>query len=72
MALEFSPSECHLLHWLEKADDSAYGECKGKDLDRLKSLGYVTYDFDPASPRADYGRVKLTDEGKAAASRADY
>lgn len=57
---------------LTGADDSAYGECKGKDLDRLKELGYVTFDFDPSSTQADYGRVALTNEGKAAASRADY
>ena len=72
MTLEYSPSECHLLHWLSTEDVSAYGECKGKDLDRLKELGLVTFDFDPASPRADYGGVRLTDAGKAAASEADY
>jgi hypothetical protein len=58
----YTSQEHHLLEWLMGEDDSAYGECKGGDLDRLIELGLVG--IKSKDPRGkDYDRVGLTAEG---------
>jgi hypothetical protein len=39
MSMSVTKSERDLLEWLSQEDFSQYGECHGKDLDRLIELG---------------------------------
>jgi hypothetical protein len=56
-----------VLEWLSKEDSSAYGECRGSDLDALLSAGLAKV---RNRERGDYARVELTDAGRAALLRA--
>lgn len=59
---DLTSSQHHLLDWLSKEDHSAYGECKGKDYDRLDALGCV-YVVHRDQRGDDFNRVGLTDKG---------
>jgi hypothetical protein len=55
-----------VLEWLKK-DDGQYGECKGKDLDRLMELGFA--EWARRDVRGDdYGYIAITEKGVAALS----
>lgn len=63
---QFTSMEHHLLEWLSKEDSSLYGECHGKDLDRL--MGEQLVEWKAKDARGDmYSRVGLTETGIAAA-----
>lgn len=69
-------SETFLLEWLGKEDSSAYGECKGRDLDVLVDLGLAEVGpMQPIYPTSrDFCRVSLTEAGwerRAALARAE-
>lgn len=64
---QLSSGEVFLLQWLSKEDVSQYGECMGRDFDRLESLGLVTLDCAKDHPRAAFYAVRLTDRGIMAA-----
>ena len=51
-----------VLEWLSKEDSSAYGECRGPDLDALVRLGLASV----AQPVNDWSGVSLTDAGREA------
>lgn len=59
---EFTSSQHHLIEWLSKEDSSLYGECKGKDLDRLFEFGLVEWKAKDARGD-DFSRVGLTEAG---------
>jgi hypothetical protein len=61
---DLSKTERFLLAWLSKEESSAYGECNGKDLDRLVALGYAQIEPAGPAPRPD-SRVSLTEDGWA-------
>lgn len=62
---EFTKEEKFVLEWLSK-DDGQYGECRGKSLDKLMSLGLV--EWKRRDVRGDdYGVVGLTEKGFKAA-----
>lgn len=76
---DLTKSEGFLLDWLGKEDSSAYGECHGADLDRLRALGLVTWPVHPEGTadaaggslggkpvRGFWERVRLTEAGIAA------
>jgi hypothetical protein len=59
-----SRDEHHLLDWLAKEDSSVVGECRGPALSELVARGFaVLVSTDVRG--ADYGRVALTDKGRA-------
>ena len=72
-ALELTGGEKFLLEWLGKEDFSQYGECKGRDLDRLVTLGCATIHAPGEHQRFisngmgdDCRAVSLTESGIAA------
>jgi hypothetical protein len=52
-----------LLQWLSQADSSAYGECRGPELDKLISKGLAQVEERPSGNIDDYSRVKITPLG---------
>jgi hypothetical protein len=64
----YTSSQHHLLEWLAKEDHSAYGECKGRDLDRLFDLGLARVVITDQRGQ-DFNRVGLTDKGFEEAKR---
>lgn len=61
-----SEKQSLLLHWLEQADSSALGECNGPVLSSLLDQGLATIEADPRPGYELFGRVRLTDAGRAA------
>lgn len=61
--ITLSKSQAFLLEWLSKEEWSAYGECRGADLDFLISVGLATCASQPPSDRVGVG---LTEAGRAA------
>lgn len=64
--IDLTKSEGFLLDWLGKEDSSAYGECYGPELDRLKDLGLATWPIHTATGQPFNGfwaRVRLTKAG---------
>lgn len=67
----------YLIEWLDQSEYGQYGECHGKDLDRLIELGlaqihapgehqhFITNDWDGTQGMM-YRAVSLTDAGRAA------
>jgi hypothetical protein len=53
-----------LMAWLDQADRSAYGECRGHDLDTLVNRGLATVADD--CKVNDWSAVALTAAGRAA------
>lgn len=66
---EWTPTHTqhHLIDWLSKEDDSAFGECKGNDLDLLLSYGLAEWKSEGDPRGKDFDRVGLTDAGYAKA-----
>jgi hypothetical protein len=64
----YTNSEHHILEWLSKEDHSAYGECKGRDLDKLMELGLARICIRDQRGR-DFDRVQLTERGYEEAAR---
>jgi hypothetical protein len=59
---ELTSDEHFLLDWLAKEDHSAYGECRGRALDRLLDAGLArTVHVDDHD--INYNRVALTAMG---------
>lgn len=56
-------SQVSILRWLSEADSSAYGECRGKDLDVLRTERLAAWDEKTGHPTEDYCRVSLTELG---------
>ncbi|QSY98549.1 hypothetical protein J2J97_32100 (plasmid) [Rhizobium bangladeshense] len=63
---ELTQSERYVLEWLNKEDFSRYGECKGKDLDRLVSLGLAVVHEDELEGDRNWATVSVTDAGRSA------
>lgn len=63
-------TETFLLEWLSKAESSAFGECEGAILDALLVKGLARVEWVPNKP-AQYGRVYLTDAGRAALQKRE-
>lgn len=53
-----------VLNWLNEAETSAYGECRGKDLDALMTAGLAGI-VRPATDE-NYSRVAITPAGRHA------
>ena len=67
--VELVESERFLLDWLSKEDWSSYGECHGKDFDRLQALGLVERKPSNRSHfHEHYDLCRLTDAGWTALS----
>jgi hypothetical protein len=72
---ELSPSERDLLLWLAQDDFSQYGECHGRDLDKLIAMGLARHHpntgFDnPFIAKGSgkmFDKVSLTEAGVARA-----
>lgn len=64
---QLSKGELFLLDWLSKEDSSAYGECRGADLDRLISLDLAWKAPVPDGVDDNYARVSLTVRGQKVA-----
>lgn len=59
-----------LLAWLDKAESSAFGECKGEVLDDAVRRQFATISPPPPGRDENFGRVRLTDLGRAELSAA--
>jgi hypothetical protein len=66
--MTYTSQQHHLLEWLSKEDHSAYGECKGRDLDYLIEQGLARISITDQRGR-DFDRVSLTDKGYEEAKR---
>lgn len=65
--IELADSEKFLLDWLSKEDWSSYGECHGRDFDRLQDLGLVERKASNRSFEHPYFDLcRLTEAGHAA------
>lgn len=60
--------ERFLLEWLGKEESSALGECSGCDLDVLINRGFAVIAPAPEGQHRHFGRVSLTDAGRATLS----
>lgn len=65
-AMDLTKYQKFLLTWLSKEGSSAYGECRGADLDRLIELGLAWRAPAPPDRDIDYARVSLTNAGREA------
>lgn len=63
VTITLTQSQAFLVDWLSKEDWSAYGECRGPDLDYLVKLGLATCEAIPPHDRTGVG---LTETGRRA------
>lgn len=61
MTAELTSTQAFLLDWLGKEDWSAYGECRGRDLDGLIAGGLAELAHSPPTDRTG---VRLTELGR--------
>lgn len=63
VTITLSKSQAQLVDWLSKEEWSAYGECRGPDLDFLIAIGLATLASQPPHDRVGVG---LTEAGRQA------
>lgn len=67
---DLNTSEQFLIDWLSKEDWSSYGECYGKDFDRLSALGIVERKPSNRSREHEhFDLCRLTEAGQALRTR---
>lgn len=62
---KLTKAQANMADWLSREEWSAYGECRGADLDFLVASGLAEYAHQPPTDRTG---VRLTDAGRAALS----
>lgn len=67
---KLTSAQCFLLEWLSKEESSAFGECRGSDLQvllelKLAELGPYPFHLNDEN----YRRVSLTEAGCAALAK---